>query len=251
MRKVLDCQGHDVRKNTISEGQFDMVHICFPYTEHFVSEVLQYKQKFGAKYIVIHSTVPLTTTLKVGGNHAPVRGAHPNLEKGIKFFKMFVGGPDAWPIAAELKKYGIPAHPVRSARDTEAMKLWDTAQYGAMILLNKEIYAYCKKHGLDFDVVYTLANQTYNDGYRRMFRPEVVRPYLKYVEGPIGGHCVAPNAEMLQSMTAENIISYNKAYDNQRQRDNRGDDSRVPDESKESGSAGEISQSAGTGANKR
>jgi hypothetical protein len=80
---------------------------------------------------------------------------------------------------------------------TEAIKLWDTTQYGWQIVLAKEISKWCKLHGLNFDDVYREPNINYNDGYKSLDMDYVVRPWLKDMPGPIGGHCVIPNCEIL------------------------------------------------------
>jgi hypothetical protein len=81
-----------------------------------------------------------------------------------------------------------------------------------MILLNKEIRDYCNKHGVDFNIVYTEFNRTYNEGYEELGRKEVARPYLKYVDGKIGGHCVYQNSKLLDSKTAKAIQDYQNLY---------------------------------------
>ena len=125
-------------------------------------------------------------------------GVHPNLEEGIRTFVKYFGGKAAWVPAEEFKKLGIDVHYTATAKTTEALKLWDTTQYGILITLQKEIYAYCKRNQVDFSQVYTHANQTYNEGYTKLGKPEVVRPFLDQQDGPIGGHCVIPNANILR-----------------------------------------------------
>lgn len=213
MQKVLGCDGYDPEQHlNAPNGPYDMLHICFPHSDKFVEFVDAYKNAYKPKNIVIHSTVPIGTSRICKAVHAPIRGVHPNLARSITEFKMFVGGDGAWVVAPELKKFGIPAVPVRAAEDTEAMKLWDTTQYGVMIMLNKEIHDFCEKYKLDFNIVYSLANSTYNETYRRMGRPEVVRPHLRYMAGKIGGHCVVQNAHLLESESAKKIISENEKY---------------------------------------
>jgi UDP-N-acetyl-D-mannosaminuronate dehydrogenase len=129
--------------------------------------------------------------------HSPIRGVHPNLAKGIKTFVKYFGGKDAKKAASIFSRLGIKTKVFKEAKTTEALKLWDTTQYGRLIMLEKEIHEWCKENKVDFKAVYTEANKDYNEGYTKLGRPEVVRPYLKHVEGPIGGHCVTPNAKLL------------------------------------------------------
>ena len=180
------------------------------YGDGFIKEVLRYIELFHPQHVVVHSTVPIGTCEFLKVNHSPVRGKHPNLAESLKTFKKFVGGPDVKMLCEEFESYGIPTYGVSRARDTEAMKLWDTTQYGAMILLEKEIHAFCNDYDVDFQVVYTEGNRTYNDGYVKMGMPNVQRPVLEHKDGKIGGHCVVANCGMLDSETAAHITEVNE-----------------------------------------
>ncbi len=173
----------------------DIIHICFPYYKDFEEVVLQYKKM--CNLLIVHSTVPVGTCDKLGVVHSPIRGMHPHLEKGIRTFVKYFGGKDAKKAAKIFSNLGIKTKTYANARTTEALKLWDTSQYGRLIMLEKEIHEWCKKNNVDFNEIYTKANQDYNKGYIKLGRPEVVRPWLKHMEGPIGGHCILPNAELL------------------------------------------------------
>jgi len=190
------------------EKHYDIIHICIPYSNYFNSTVKGYIKRFTPKITIVHSTVPVGTCKKLGVVHSPVRGVHPHLEEGIRTFVKYFGGEQAREAAKYFETFGIKTKTTKSSNDTEALKLWSTTQYGAMILLNKEIFNWCKKHKVDFDLVYTDANQTYNEGYIKLGRPEVVRPVLKYTEGKIGGHCVANNTKLFNSKTTKDINKY-------------------------------------------
>ena len=192
--------------------RLDVLHVCIPYSSNFVRIVKEKIKKTGAKLTIIHSTVAIGTTQKIGGFvvHSPVRGVHPNLHEGIKTFVKYVGFDDekvGFLAFRHLRSLGIKAQSVWDSRNTEALKLWDTTQYGVMIILNKEIKKFCDKHGLDFSVVYKHANRTYNEGYVELGRSEVVRPFLQFMAGKIGGHCVLSNCEILPDPLAKWILS--------------------------------------------
>ena len=68
------------------KGEFDIIHICFPYSKNFSLEVTKYQLMFKPKFTVIHSTVPIGTSKKLKAIHSPIRGVHPYLAKGIKTF---------------------------------------------------------------------------------------------------------------------------------------------------------------------
>lgn len=212
IRDLFSAAGHDPARGEVVEGQYDVLHICFPYSEKFIDDVRRYEALHESKYTVIHSTVPVGTTKKLAALFSPIRGVHPKLKLGIMTFEKPVAGDasKAWPMATEFKKYGIPAFPSDDSDSVEAGKLWDTTQYGIFIMLEKEIYAYCQKNKLNFDIVYTRFNKSYNDGYRTLGRPDVMRPYLSHKPGKVGGHCVIPNARMLESESARKLVSDNE-----------------------------------------
>lgn len=192
------------------EDKYKIIHICFPYSNDFKRSVEYYKSFFRPKYIVVHSTVPVGTCDSLNVTHSPVRGVHPHIDQGIKTFVKYVGGVNAKRIAKYFKSFGIKTKVTEKASTTEALKLWDTTQYGMMILLNKYMKKWCDENGVDFDIVYTDANKTYNEGYMKLKRPEVVRPYLKYVGGKIGGHCVIPNAHLFKSIPSSILKWFDK-----------------------------------------
>lgn len=191
-----------------------VLHVCIPYTKDFVKIVKREVKKTGPGLVVIHSTVPVGTTKKIGGMivHSPVRGCHPKLYNSFKIFLKFIGYDSR--IAGLLarkhfQKIGIKTKLVLDSRNTEALKLWSTTQYGLFIILNKEIKKFCDKNRLNFDIIYTLANESYNEGYLKLNRPEVVRPHLKYILGKIGGRCVVPNCRLLKSEISNFILHEN------------------------------------------
>ena len=193
----------------------DVLHVCIPYSKDFIKIVKKEIDESAPGLTIIHSTVPLGTTKKIGGMivHSPIRGVHPILGESIKTFVKYVG----WDLRAaglharkHFQKLGIKTHMVSGTRNTEALKLWSTTQYGLSIILNKEIKKFCVKNRLNFDVVYTAANKSYNKGYLELNRPEVVRSVLKHMPGKIGGHCVIPNCGMLDSILSRFILKLNR-----------------------------------------
>ncbi len=195
---------------------FDVLHICIPFSESFHEAVQQLQQShlITSGLTIIHSTIPVgTTDALTNAVHSPMRGVHPNLYEGLKTFTKFFGGERA----QEAAKYfpDITTQITQHAATTEAAKLWDTTAYGLMIILEKEIHAYCAQHNLDFAIVYTQFTESYNTGYTTLNMPQVVRPVLTHKDGPIGGHCVMPNLELLGGHIAAFIKERNQAHKEQ------------------------------------
>ena len=60
---------------------------------------------------------------------------------------------------------------------------------------------------VDFDAVATEFNETYNDGYTKLGKKNVIRPVLFVDDKPIGGHCIIPNAKILDKYLKSEAIS--------------------------------------------
>lgn len=194
----------------------DFLNICIPFIDNFVEVVQNYIDIFSPKCTVIHSTVAPGTTSKIKGKvcHSPVRGLHPNLDLGIKIFLKYIGADDREVgilYQNHLSEMGIKSHICKSSKTTEYSKLLDTTYYGLCIGFHADVMNLCENEGIDFDEVMTLYNQTYNEGYSQLGKPNVVRPVL-YGTNKIGGHCVVPNAKILKdyfdSETIDLILKY-------------------------------------------
>jgi hypothetical protein len=57
----------------------------------------------------------------------------------------------------------------------------------------------CDQFEINFDEAVTSFNKTYNEGYKKLRKHHVVRPVLFVDDNPIGGHCIVPNAEILNN----------------------------------------------------
>lgn len=206
-----------IDKDEEAEGRFEFIHICYPYnakSKAFSSYTKSYQRKYLADggVTVIHSTVPVGTSRKLNATHSPIRGVHPHLKEGVKTFVKYFGGEGALAAATVFRACGVIAKVYDDAETPEAIKLWDTTQYGMMIVINKEIKTFCNRYGLDFEAIYSQANRDYNEGYTVLGRKEVVRPILKHMDGVIGGHCVIPNAEILEAPLATFLLRKNREY---------------------------------------
>ncbi len=194
-------------------GEYDKLHICFPYDKNFESEVKRYQEIHKPKYTIIHSTVPVGTSRKLNATHSPIRGKHPHLEEGIRTFTKFLGGEQASDLADYFRRCGLKVCLFDKQETTEALKLFDTEYYKVCIEFTQRVKRFCNKFDLNFSEVYTIPNQTYNDGYTKLGMPEVVRPVLQPIiksvgEKQIGGHCVLENSVLL--------LKYEKEMDEKR-----------------------------------
>ena len=206
--KILIYDPYQGMMDDISD--VDILNVCIPYSKDFVSVVKDLPTPNW--YTVIHSTVPVGTTEKFGHKflHSPVRGVHPNLYEGLKTFVKFIGGDEqlAEAYSGHLKTLGVETHICKDAKTTELSKLADTTYYGLCIAFTSDMKKLCDEYDLDFMEVMTKYNNTYNEGYKKLGKPNVVRPVL-YPTDKIGGHCVIPNAKLLpRTKLIDGLLDY-------------------------------------------
>lgn len=199
----------DIKRDDGLKG-VDVLHICVPWSEKFIDIAVKEIKNAEPKLTIIHSSVDPGTTAAIIKKlprglknvvHSPVRGIHPHLYEGIKIFIKYIGAENKKVgIAAKkhLKSLGIKTKVFIPAATTELGKLLDTTYYGLAIAWHGEMEKMCAKVGVNFDEAVTDFNKTYNDGYTKLGKKNVVRPVLKPPIGGIGGHCIIHNAELLK-----------------------------------------------------
>jgi hypothetical protein len=208
--EVLGCPGID-REDPIDQA--DVIHICFPYNDEFEKYVSFYKQATRAEHVVIHSTVPVGTSKKLGAAHSPIRGVHPYLAESIKVFVKYFGGDGAVIVVKDFEEKGVTCKVLRDSDTCELLKLIDTTTYGLNILIEKEAARLCKKYDVPLESVYNDSNLTYNKGYNDLGMPEFSKYNIKHMDGKIGGHCIMQNAELLKdTWLTETLIEKNELY---------------------------------------
>ena len=186
-------------------GGVSILNICIPFSYDFVAQVTEYIDTLKPGLTIIHSTVPPGTTKLIGAEFpnialSPVRGVHPNLAEGIHTFIKVFGGVGAIPASQHFTHdLGIECDVYESSLTTEIAKLLDTSYYGVCIAWHDYAKKLCDKHGVNFDEAQTHYNASYNSGYTELGKPNVIRPTLTPPDGSIGGHCIIPNAEILQA----------------------------------------------------
>lgn len=192
----------DLKRDDGLEG-VEILHICILWSDNFVKVVKKEIKKIKPKLTIIHSTVAPGTTKKIGGIivNSPIRGVHPKLFEGIKTFVKYIGADSKK--AGELAKkhlegLGIKAKVFYPSITTEIAKLFDTSYYGVCIAWHGEMKKICDKARISFEKAVADFNKTYNEGYEKLGKKNVLRPVLYPPKRGIGGHCICQNAEILK-----------------------------------------------------
>jgi UDP-N-acetyl-D-mannosaminuronate dehydrogenase len=181
----------------------EIINICLPYSDFFVSDTCFYIKEYQPRYTVIHSTIPPSTTQKISEAtkskvvHSPVRGVHPELLEGLLTFEKYIGADfDCVEIANHFEELGVKTKIV-SPKTSELAKLFSTSYYGLCIAWHGEMKKMCDSLGVNFEDAVTDWNKNYNESYKKLNKSNVVRPLL-YPSPQIGGHCIIPNAKILR-----------------------------------------------------
>ena len=204
------------RSNDDGLTNLDVLHICIPYSGDFVKAVKKTIKKANPRITIIHSTVAVGTTAKIGGMvvHSPIRGIHPNLYEGIKTFVKYIGADNK--IAARRAEHHLKSLGLRTKvfypSKTQSWELLDTTYYGLCIAFHGEMKRVCTEQGVPFDDAVTEFNRTYNAGYKKLGMEHVVRPVLRPPNPAIGGHCILPNTAILKKYFKSKALDLVLAY---------------------------------------
>lgn len=186
--------------------KIEILHICIPYSDNFVSIVNDYIDEIMSKYTVIHSSVPVGTCIQLKGTifHSPVRGTHPDMKKGLLTYLKYISydnfsQEDIRVVCDYFEDAGIKMRFIHNTKTTELMKLLELCRYGVYIAFAKEQEAICRKFGIDYNQAYCEFERTSNEGLIAEGRPEMCQPVLYPFEKFVGGHCTTEDMELMLS----------------------------------------------------
>jgi len=209
-KKSFDVYGLDVDETKMrqldqSRDKFpdraDVMHVCLPCSSQkkFTDVVVGYAEEFKPKLVIINSTVPPGTTMKVAARcncllaHSPSRGVHKNAEHmmwEMKRWTKYVGGASRGAAEAarlHFEKLGLKVKVLKSCTETELAKLFETTYRAWMIACFQEMHRISTAFGADFGDTVDFIEDTH--------RLRLDRPIM--FPGVIGGHCLIPNTELL------------------------------------------------------
>jgi len=198
LAKVLGCDSYDLLDGDAPVGVYTVLHVALPWSDTFIYDVASYEHAFDAAVVVVYSTVPIGTCGRYGWVHSPVEGMHPHLAESLRTFTRFIGTDDPVKAAAVASVWdGIVDHVLLDSADqTEFLKLRSTARFGANLVFADYEYKAARQVGVP-NVVLRRYDVAYNVLYRELGMGRLQRQVLHPPEGKIGGHCVVPNAKIL------------------------------------------------------
>lgn len=173
----------------------EFLHICFPYSDEFISEVKRYQELYKPKYTIIHSTCPIGTSRQCDAVFSMVVGKHPDLQESLTTFTKFLAGEKASEVANYFRRAGMKVYLYDKQETLELAKISQTTFYALMVEYVKDLDRQCKEMNLNFSEVYTIPSFDYNRGYEELGNPEFKMPLLVPIQTKQGGHCTIPNCE--------------------------------------------------------
>lgn len=223
--KAVPTVGYDIDKKLMDQKKFDkyskletsFLHICIPFTDKFIKNVISLYEKFKPEIIVIHSTISPGTTkslqsmISIPVIYSATRGVHKrmlsDLKKYVKFYSVESTVLSADWASEEyeklLKKCSVKVKKMTSPLTLELAKIVvDTSYYGWLINYAQLSNMIAIEHKVDYDEMWSFA--------------EEIHKYLgnrpKMFPGYIGGHCVIPNLDLIHNPTLDMIKKINDIY---------------------------------------
>lgn len=217
--------GYDVNPKLIDKKKFEkyekletvFLHICIPFTEKFVEDVISLYKKFNPEGIVIHSTISPGTTSKLQSSlsipviYSATRGVHKrmlyDLKRYTKFYAIEPNAPNReWAsltYSRLMKKCGVKTKKMSNPLTLELAKIVvDTSYYGWLINYAQLSNMIAIENKVDYDEMWSFADEIHKFLGNRP----------KMFPGFIGGHCVIPNLHLIKDSTLDLIKEINSDY---------------------------------------
>lgn len=223
--KHRNAVGYDTNTKLMDQKKFNklksvetmFLHVCIPYSNNFISNILELYEKFDPKILVIHSTVSPYTTKKIQKKldipviYSATRGVHKrmlhDLKRYTKFFAMEKDAPKAKWAAAKyaqlMQSSGVKTKQMSDAVTLELAKIVvDTSYYGWLINYAQISNMIAMEYGVDYDEMWLFADEI----------QKILHNRPKMYPGYIGGHCVIPNLDLIHNQTLDLIKEMNELY---------------------------------------
>jgi UDP-N-acetyl-D-mannosaminuronate dehydrogenase len=223
--KAVPTVGYDTNEKLVDKKKFikyekletSFLHICIPFSEKFIPNVISLSKRFNPQGIVIHSTSSPNTTNKLQSSlsipviYSATRGVHKrmlyDLKRYTKFYAIEPNAPKAeWAsltYTSLMKKCGVKVKKMSNPLTLELAKIVvDTSYYGWLINYAQLSNMIAIENKVDYDEMWSFSDE--------------IHKYLgnrpKMFPGFIGGHCVIPNLDLIHSQTLDLIKKLNNTY---------------------------------------
>jgi UDP-N-acetyl-D-mannosaminuronate dehydrogenase len=198
LERTYTVIGRDIEPVEVPSN-IGVLNICYPYQVNgFEKTTVAYMQQYQPELTIVHSTIVPGTMRKISEMmpemmlaYSPVRGKHTRMLQELMHYTKFIAGitPEAGKRGLEyLAGAGFKAHQATSCESLELAKIVETTYFGLLIAWSQEVERYCESLGADYDEAMLLTQEV------NYLPPVVFQP------GFIGGHCVMPNIQLLETV---------------------------------------------------
>lgn len=208
---VFECYIRDIEDLPLNG--VEVLHICFPDSDEFVSFVKSYQSQYKPALTIVHSSILVGKTKELGENvvYSPMRGRHPKLATEMKLFAKFVGGYD--PISVDkaadyLSRCGFEVRKSGRPETLELLKLLSNIHMGLEVAWAQEVKRICQEFSADYRLYFEWED-TYRKGYVLSGDTHLMRPIMS--PKPIGGHCILECTDILSKSFKSMAFEFIKA----------------------------------------
>jgi UDP-N-acetyl-D-mannosaminuronate dehydrogenase len=187
-------------------GKISVLHICYPFQiEDFVETTIRYIKNYAPEITMVHSTVVPGTTKQISEQvsspviYSPVRGKHSKMAEELLSLRKYVSSTSQDGLAKgidHLEQAKIKTEKFSSVESLELAKIQETTYFGLLIAWAQEMKRYSDLLDADYEEV---ARFALADGISYM-------PSVIFQPGFIGGHCVMPNIELLETIKKSSFL---------------------------------------------
>lgn len=225
LSKTQIVVGFDTNPKLMNKKKFEklkaletsLLHICIPFTNKFISNVVSTFDQFKPKCIVIHSTVSPNTTKKLQSLlpipiiYSATRGIHKRMLSDLKRYTKFYAIESYAPrsrwasstYSSIMKKCGVNTKKMSNPITLELAKIiCDTSYYGWLINYAQLSNMIAIENKVNYDEMWSFADEIHKFLGNRP----------KMFPGFIGGHCVIPNLDLISNNTLDLIKEINLDY---------------------------------------
>ena len=223
--KSIPAIGYDINSQLMNKKKLNkyaklqtfFLHVCIPFTNKFITNVISLVEKFNPQGVVIHSTISPNTTsmlqslLTIPVIYSATRGVHKrmlyDLRRYTKFYAIKPNAPQArWAALSYsklMKKCGVKTKKLSDPLTLELAKIiCDTSYYGWLINYAQLSNMIAIKYKVNYDEMWSFADEIHKFLGNRP----------KMFPGFIGGHCVILNLDLIKDDTLNLIKEINSDY---------------------------------------
>lgn len=217
--------GFDINSKLVNKKKLEkynsletaFLHVCIPYNDKFIKNVISLKNRFSPKGIVIHSTIAPYTTHKLQERlpipiiYSATRGIHKrmisDLKRYTKFYSIEENAPNKkWASSSFsklMKKCHVKTKKMSKPITLELAKIIvDTSYYGWLINYAQLSNIIAIQHNVNYEEMWSFSDEIHKFLGNRP----------KMFPGFIGGYCVIPNLKLINNQSLDQIKEINNEY---------------------------------------